>query len=293
MKTTKTAIRIKKLNKSFGKKRALKEVSFNVPAGEIFGFLGPNGAGKTTTIRCIMDFIRGDSGTVTMLGSDAQRDSIRLKSKIGYVPSDHQLNQKWTGADHIAFVASLREASAEMPEIIQRLNFDVSSKVKHLSSGNKQKLSIILALIGDPELLILDEPTQGLDPLFQNEIYEILKSFQEQGKTVFISSHNLAEVQRLCNRVAIIREGKIVAEETLDSLREISTHQVAVRFNKSVSASIFNVPGVTIVSHKPKEVILKVQGELDSTIKLLAQYSVSDLQVEHVSLEEIFMELYQ
>ncbi|MEI7818696.1 MAG: ABC transporter ATP-binding protein [bacterium] len=293
MKNTKSAIQIKQLNKAFGKKPILKSVSLTVPKGEIFGFLGPNGAGKTTTIRCMMDFIRGDSGSIRMFGLDSQDASLQLKSRIGYVPSDNHLNEKWTGAEHISFIASLRKVSTEMPDIIRRLNFDVVSKVKHLSSGNKQKLSIILALIGDPELLILDEPTQGLDPLFQNEIYDILHGLQNQGKTVFISSHNLAEVQKLCSRVAIIREGKIVAEEALDSLREISTHQVMVRFNKSVPESAFDLKGVTVIEYKPKEVTLKVHGELDSIIKLLAQYSVLDLQVEHVSLEEIFMELYQ
>lgn len=293
MKRVKAAISIQKLNKSFGSKHALQDVTFSIPQGQISGFLGPNGAGKTTTIRCMMDFIRGDSGEITVLGRDAHSESVALKQAIGYVPSDHQLNSKWTGEQHIAFISRARGASSSAPDIVKRLHLDVKSKVKHLSSGNKQKLSIILALIGSPSLLILDEPTQGLDPLFQNEIYEILRDFQKAGGTVFISSHNLAEVQRLCSRVAIIREGRIVAEESLDNLRALNTHEVTVRFAKKVPAKAFDLADVTVVNYQPTEVSFKVRGELDPVIKLLAKYRVTDLQVAHASLEDVFMELYQ
>ena len=293
MKRADTAISIKKLNKSFGSKHALRDVTFTIPKGQISGFLGPNGAGKTTTIRCIMDFIRSDSGEIKVLSMDARDDSVALKDKIGYVPSDHQLNNKWTGAQHIAFVSKARGVSSLAPGMVDRLNLDVTTKVKNLSSGNKQKLSIILALIGSPSLLILDEPTQGLDPLFQNEIYDILREFQQSGGTVFISSHNLSEVQRLCSRVAIIREGRIVAEESLDNLRELNTHEVTVRFTKKVPTKAFDLPNIVVVSNQSNEISLRVRGELDPIIKLLAQYKVLDLKVVHASLEEVFMELYQ
>ncbi|MCC7543460.1 ABC transporter ATP-binding protein [bacterium] len=293
MKRSASAISIKKLNKSFGSKHALKDVSFAIPEGQISGFLGPNGAGKTTTIRCLMDFIRGDSGEIKVLGMDAREDSVALKAKIGYVPSDHQLNEKWTGEQHITYISQARGVSGTAPEIVERMHLDVGSKVKNLSSGNKQKLSIILALIGNPSLLVLDEPTQGLDPLFQNEIYEILRDFQQTGGTVLISSHNLSEVQRLCSRVVIIRDGQIIAEEPLDSLRALNTHEITVRFAKKVSPKVFERDGVVVTAHAPTEISMKVRGGLDAVVKQLAAYSVVDLQVTHASLEEVFMEMYQ
>ena len=289
----KYAISINSVTKTFGSKKALDNISFKVQVGDIFAFLGPNGAGKTTTIRCLMDFIRPTSGTIKVLGLDSQQDSRELKRLVGYVPSDHYLNDKWSGKEHIDFVTELRGAKQSSAGLIDRLDFDINKKVKHLSTGNKQKLAIILAVIGQPKLLVLDEPTQGLDPLFQNEIYTILRDFAKTGGTVFVSSHNLPEVQRLCNNAAIISRGRITQQQSIDNLRALSSHKVSVRFGKSVPIKDFQMDNTTILEHSAKQITLKVTGDLDRLMKVMAKHHVIDLQVEHTSLEEVFLELYQ
>lgn len=286
------AIEMQGVAKRFGSHAAIDGVNLQVKAGEIFGFLGPNGAGKTTTIRCLMNFLRPNEGSIEVLGLDADRDSVALKRLVGYVPSDHHLVDRWSGRDHIHYVMRLRGESDLPQELIHQLSLDIDRPVKQLSSGNKQKLAIILGLIGSPQLLILDEPTQGLDPLFQNAVYELLMSFRASGGTVFVSSHNLPEVQRICDRVGIIREGKVVAEESLESLREKSRHIVRARFAKPVPKSAIKLSGVELVRRHGAEVELKVQGSLNPTLKLLSRHDVIDLEVTHASLEEIFMEMY-
>ena len=188
--TKSSAIKIKKLSKSFGKHTALHNVSFEVPEGQIFGFLGPNGAGKTTTIRCVMDFIKPTHGSVEILGLDAHRDSAELKQSIGYLSADYQLNGGWTGKDHIRLFQKTKGRTSNLNDLIGSLGLNTSVKVKNLSSGNKQKLAVVLAFIGDPRLLIMDEPTRGLDPVLQNVLYDLLNDFVSKGNTVFLSSHN-------------------------------------------------------------------------------------------------------
>lgn len=288
-----TALEIKHLKKTFGKHPAIADVSLKVKQGEIFGFLGPNGAGKTTTLRCLMNFIKPDEGSIRVLGHDAQTESDAVKRLVGYIPSDHHLVDRWTSREHIEYVTHLRGETHQPTELIQQLSLDIDRKVKQLSSGNRQKLSIILGFIGQPKLLVLDEPTQGLDPLFQNTVYGLLDDFRKAGGTVFLSSHNLPEVQRICDRVGIIREGKLVAEESLDSLREKSRHVVRVRFAKPVTQAALKSEGITINSASGVDVELSVQGSLDPLVKLLARHPVTDLEVTHASLEEIFMEMYQ
>lgn len=289
---TQAAIEIRGLTKNFGTQRAIDGVDLEVQRGEIFGFLGPNGAGKTTTIRCLMDFLKPDQGSIKVLGKDAQADSVKIKHLVGYIPSDHHLVAHWTGQEHIEYVTQLM-GDTSLPEgLIDQLAFDVHRPVKQLSSGNKQKLAIILGLVGKPKVLVLDEPTQGLDPLFQNAVYDILTKFRDEGGTVFVSSHNLPEVQRICNRVGIIRDGRVVAEESLESLREKSRHIVRVRFAKVVPRSALKAQGIEVRRMSGREVELIVQGALDPAIQILGRHSVNDLEVTHASLEEIFMELY-
>jgi len=286
------AIEMQGVAKRFGSHAAIDGVNLQVRAGEIFGFLGPNGAGKTTTIRCLMNFLRPNEGSIEVLGLDAGRDSVAIKRLVGYIPSDHHLVDRWSGRDHIHYVMRLRGESDLPQELIRQLSLDIDRPVKQLSSGNKQKLAIILGLIGSPQLLILDEPTQGLDPLFQNAVYELLMNFRASGGTVFVSSHNLPEVQRICDRVGIIREGKVVAEESLESLREKSQHIVRARFAKPLAKSALKLGGVELVRHHGAEVELKVLGSLNPALKLLSRHDVVDLEVTHASLEEIFMEMY-
>lgn len=213
-------IEVKNFTKYFGKTKAVNDISFSVQKGEIFGFLGPNGAGKTTTIRSMMDFIRPTGGHIAILGLDAQKNSVELKRKVGYLSGELRLYKKWTGQDHIDFVKNLHGGEVIAKEISERFDFDPSLKVKSLSSGNRQKLGIVMAFMTQPELLIMDEPTNALDPLLQNEMYELIEEVTQNGTTVFMSSHNLAEVDRVCSRVAIIKEGKIVATESIKNLKK-------------------------------------------------------------------------
>lgn len=290
---SKLAIEIRGVAKSFGSHMAVNGVDLQVRTGEIFGFLGPNGAGKTTTIRCLMDFIKPDTGSIQVLGLDAQKDSVTVKKIVGYVPSDHHLVDHWTGRDHINYIMELRGETTLPDALIDQLALDIDRRVKQLSGGNKQKLAIILGMLGKPKILVLDEPTQGLDPMFQNAIYAMLKEFRDKGGTVFVSSHNLPEVQRICDRVGIIRDGKVIAEESLESLREKSRHIVRVRFAKPMTKKKLSLTGVTVQGIKGTEAELAVQGSLKPLLKFLGENAVVDLDVSHASLEEIFMEMYQ
>lgn len=288
-----TALAIEGLKKTFGSHVAVEDVSLTVQQGEIFGFLGPNGAGKTTTLRCLMNFLKVDAGTIRVLGKDAQAESDAVKQLVGYIPSDHHLVDHWTGREHIVYVSQLRRIDSLPDDLIEQFSLDLDKKVKALSTGNRQKLNIILGLIGQPKLIVMDEPTQGLDPLFQNTVYQLLREFRNQGGTVFVSSHNLPEVQRICDRVGIIRQGKLIAEESLDSLREKSRHIIRARFAQPVARSVFANKNFTIQQHDKHSIELTVQGGLDPALKILAKHPVLDLEVTHASLEEIFLELYQ
>lgn len=286
-------IEIKNLKKYFGKVKAVDGVSFSVSAGEVFGFLGPNGAGKTTTIRCLMDFIRPTGGTVSILGKDSQKDSVELKSKIGYLPGNVKLNNNWTGYEHVKFVESIRGKSGNVTELAQKFDLDLSKKFKQLSSGNKQKLGLVIALMNNPEIIVMDEPTMGLDPLLQNTIYEILLDLKSKGKTIFVSSHNLPEVERLCDRVGIIKEGKMVAVETLKELEGKKLHKIEIRFSEKVKKSDFEFDGVEKVEEIADGVILTVGGNLNPVIKKIAKYNIKDIEITHATLEEVFLKFYE
>lgn len=273
--------------------KALDGVSFEVKEGEVFGFLGPNGAGKTTTIRCLMDFIRPTKGTITIFGKDARKDSVELKKKIGYLPGNVKLHPNWSGNEHIAFVESIRGKSKNALEIAKKLDLDLTKKFKNLSSGNKQKLGIVLALMSDPKLLVMDEPTIGLDPLLQNTIYQLLEDLKKKGTTIFFSSHNLPEVERVCDRVGIIKEGKMVAVETLKEMEGKRIHQVEVRFSNPVKAADFKLSGVENIQDLPDGLIFDVSGDINQVLKKLATYNVTDLSITHAALEEVFLKFYE
>lgn len=289
----KNVIEIKDLKKYFGKVHAVDGVSFEVKQGEAFGFLGPNGAGKTTTIRTMMDFIRPTEGTVTIFGKDSHHDSVWLKSKIGYLPGNVRLNGNWTGHEHVRFVEGIRGKNHNALEIASKLDLDLNKKFKTLSSGNKQKLGIVLALMHSPELLIMDEPTVGLDPLLQNEIYELLAELKKKGTTIFISSHNLPEVERICDRVGIIKQGKMVEVETLKELSGKRLHRVEVRFAEKVKPSEFDFDGVENIEEMPDGLIFSVGGDINPVLGKLAKYNVIDLAISHADLEEVFLKFYK
>lgn len=287
------AIEIKNLKKYFGKVQAVNNISFSVAQGEIFGFLGPNGAGKTTTIRCLMDFIHPDSGEIKILGSDSHRDSVAIKEKIGFLSGDVRLYENYTGLDHIHYLEQIHQKTSIARDLAKKLDFNLKTKFRTLSSGNKQKMALILALMNQPELIILDEPTTGLDPILQNTVYNILEDFKAQGSTIFMSSHNLSEVERICSRVAIIRAGKIVATENIQTLKDKRMHKAIVHFSDHFTKSDFNFDGVEVQEELKDGLILNIKGNVDPLIKKLAKYKIKDLEITHAPLEEIFLEFYK
>lgn len=288
-----SVIEVRNLKKYFGRTKAVDDISFSVEKGEIFGFLGSNGAGKTTTIRCLMDFMRPTAGTITILGRDSRKDSVILKGEIGYLSGNLRLHGNWTGKEHINFIKRLNGKMNIADEIIHRLDFDPSIKAKKLSSGNRQKLGIIMAFMSGPEILILDEPTITLDPLLQNTVYELLREAASKGTTVFMSSHNLAEVERVCSRVGIIRKGKMVATESIKSLKEKRIYSVRVYFAESFDKNVFVIDGVQIMREMPQGLVMKVTGDINPLIERLAQCNIKDLSINQASLEEIFLEFYR
>jgi len=287
-----TTIEIKNLKKHFGKVKAVDGIDISVERGEIFGFLGPNGAGKTTAIRCMMDFIRPTAGEIKILDKDAQADSEVLKSDISYLPGNVRLYDSWTGLDHVNFCESFGGKKSAARELAKQLDLDLKIKFHHLSSGNKQKLGIVLALMKEPKLLILDEPTLALDPLLQNITHHLLLESGEKGTTVFISSHNLSEVERICDRVGIIKAGKMVAVENIKNLKEKRMHTVTATFVDNFKLADFKVPGVDKIEEIDGTLIIKTKGEINPLLSELAKYQLKDLEISHATLEEIFLEFY-
>lgn len=286
-------IEIKNLKKYFGATKAVDNISLLVEKGDIFGFLGPNGAGKTTTIRAMMGFIAPTAGQIKILGFDALTNRVILKQKIGYLTSDLRLYDNWTGQDHINFIAKFRGKSKIINVLIKKFNFDKSTQVKYLSTGNKQKLGLILALMNNSDVLILDEPTRGLDPILQNTFYEILGDLKKQGITVFMSSHNLPEVERVCDKVAVIKDGKIVANETIESIKEKKIHLVSAYFYEKINKNNFKFANTEIITADNDKIQLKVKGDINKIIGRIAKYKIKDIKITYANLEDIFLDFYK
>lgn len=287
------ALEVINLKKYFHQVKAVDDISFSVNQGEIFGFLGPNGAGKTTTIRCVMDFLRPTGGEIKIFGDGAQKHGVKVKKNIGYLSGNVRLYHRWNGQMHIDFINQLNGEKSIARELCERFDFNPEVKVKNLSSGNRQKLGLILALMCQPKLYIFDEPTNALDPILQNEVYLILKELANKGATIFMSSHNLSEVEKICSRVGIIKNGRMVTTENINSLKEKLMHQVIVAFNKPVPKKELAINGIEVVRELPQGYALKIKGDLNLLIKKLNQFDIKDLEVSHASLEEIFLEYYE
>jgi ABC-2 type transport system ATP-binding protein len=293
------AILAEQLTKSYGKSRGIVRLDLEVRPGEVFGFLGPNGAGKTTTIRVLLDLIRPTQGRALVFGLDSRRDTLAIQARSGYLPGELSLYPNLTGRDTLLYLAHLRGGvDADYVAVLaERLDCDLDRKVADLSSGNKRKLGLIQAFMHRPELLILDEPTSGLDPLVQHEFYHLIDEAREAGQTVFLSSHVLPEVQRVCDRVAFIREGELVAVEDVAVLTGKAVREIEVVFAEPVSPSAFEgVPGVTAVVADGKDAArlrLTVTGSLDPLVKRLGRHSVEDLTSRLPDLEDVFMTFYE
>lgn len=286
-------VRIKDLKKHFGKLKAVDGISFDVKKGEIFGFLGPNGAGKSTTIKCLMGFNSPTDGAIQVFGHDMSIDSVEAKKMIGYLSGNVKLYDNWTGWDHIRFFEKVRGKSDIVSDLITRFDFNPNAKFRHLSSGNKQKLGLILALMNRPKLLVMDEPTVGLDPLLQFEIHKVLLEMRDQGTTILISSHNLPEVEKLCDRVAIIKSGKLVAVETIQALSGMKLHKIEVRFSKPHPVGEFNLDGVDNVEQVGNSLIITASGDINPIIKEISKHKVVDIEISHAALEDVFMKFYE
>ena len=286
------------LTKSYGRVRALRGVDLEVRAGEVFGFLGPNGAGKTTTIRCLLDLIRPDTGTVRVLGFDPQKDPVAVRARVGYLPGELHFDENMTVEGALRYLNSLRNGKGDwsyVRQLADRLGLSLRSAIKNLSKGNKQKVGLVQALMHRPELLMLDEPTFGLDPLIQQEVLRLIGEARLAGTTVFFSSHILSEVQEIAERVGIIRNGVVVEVAETASLINRSIRRVRIRFLREVDPSpLAQVPGVQMLSRDDgTSLLLQVSGEMDELIKALSRYPVGDFESERPSLEEIFLAYYQ
>jgi ABC-2 type transport system ATP-binding protein len=288
-------IEIEKLTKSYGSHRGIIEVDLAVRTGEIFGFLGPNGAGKTTTIRTLLDLLRPTSGIARVFGIESSADPVAIHRRVGYLPGEFALYDRLTGAQHLEYFANLRGGvdRAYQAGLVERLDLDPTRRFREYSKGNKQKVGLVIALQHRPELLILDEPTGGLDPLIQQSFFEILREAVIAGATVFLSSHILSEVEKTCERVAIIREGRLVRVGTVDALRDLAHHQVELRFIGDVPTAAFaGLPGVSDVVVDDHVLRMRVTGAITPVVQAAAGYELLDFVSREPSLEETFLAQY-
>jgi ABC-2 type transport system ATP-binding protein len=292
------AIKIEGLVKSYGKTQALFGVDLEVKRGEIYGFLGPNGAGKTTAIRCMLDLIRPQGGTISVLGMNPQEEPEAIKTRVGYLPGELHVDENMTARQVFRYFNRLRGNRSDwnfIEELSERLKLELRMPIKNFSKGNKQKVGIVQALMHKPELLLLDEPTGGLDPLMQQEALRMLDEAQDNGSTVFFSSHIISEVQAIADRVAIIRDGKIVEVAETAALLNRSMRQVRIRFQKPTKADeLYKLQGVELIAKdEDMGMLLQVEGQMDALIKALAKHPVSDFETERTSLEKIFLAYYE
>ncbi len=290
-----TVIRCKSLTKYYGASRGVEDLTFEVRPGQVYGFLGPNGAGKTTTIRCLLSMLRPTSGSAFLFDKDVAINGHELRRRIGYVPGDVRLFEKQTGRWMLDYVTGLRGSPARSEaELCERLEFDPSRKVRELSKGNKQKLALIMSLMHDPELLMLDEPTSGLDPLNQQVVFDILEERVAQGASVFLSSHILSEVERVCERVAIIREGKVVAEESVSDLLSKAIRTVEVTYAEPVTDEFVRTIHASTSVERLSDNALRatVAEDIDAALRGFLKRPIRDITIEHASLEEVFLQYY-
>lgn len=289
------AIEINNLTKTYGKSRGITNVSFTIEEGEIFGFIGPNGAGKSTTIRTLLSLIYPTSGSAKIFGKDCIQFAPEIKKNIGYLPSEVFYYDNMKVIDLLKYSASFykKDCTKRIKELAEIMDLDVTKKIDDLSLGNKKKVGIVQGLLHDPKLIILDEPTSGLDPLMQQKFFDLLEEQNKRGATILFSSHILSEVQRLCDRVAIIKEGKIVTVEKISTLKENNYKRFKIDTVNPLDSAYFKMPGVNNIEVKGKTTSFIFRGNINQVMKKIAEIEIENLWIEEPDLEEIFMHYYE
>jgi ABC-2 type transport system ATP-binding protein len=290
------AVATSKLTKTFGRRRGVIDVDLRVRRGEVFGFLGPNGAGKSTTIRLLLGLYQPTSGDVTVLGGDPLADGVAIRARVGYLPGELALFPRLTGREHLDWFARARaiRSTKYRDELVDRFGVELDRPVRALSKGNRQKIGIVLAFMHRPELLVLDEPTSGLDPLLQDEFARLLRETAADGRTVFLSSHELDEVQRIADRVAIIKEGRIVVTDGVEQLRRSAPRTVEFAFERDVDLAAFSaIEGVRLLENVGHRVRLALSGAIAPLLRVAAELEPVDMTARPADLEELFLTYYR
>lgn len=294
---TEPIIDITDLSKFYGKARGIEHVNLEVEEGEIFGFIGPNGAGKSTTIRILLNLIFPTGGSARIMGMDVIRDTKKIKRQVGYIPSDGSPYSSMDVHEFLSYCIrfyDVQNGAHRIAELSELFELDLKRKIAELSMGNRKKVSIVQSLLHNPKLLILDEPTTGLDPLMQAKFFELLRSENRKGMTIFFSSHILSEVQLLCKRVAIIKEGKIIKLEDIETLRKKQLKKVLIQFEDQVNEQNFSIHGIDrIITKLDNMLSFMYSGDINELVGLLAGRKIVNLTIEEPSLEEIFMHYYK
>jgi ABC-2 type transport system ATP-binding protein len=291
----KIAVKTEGLSKNYGRRMGIADVNIEVMAGEVFGYLGPNGAGKTTTIRLLLDFIRADEGRAEVFGLDARRHGVQIRRRIGFLPGELNLYENLSGRDFLLYFCNLRGRGdwSYVEELASRFQCQLSRSIHSLSQGNKRKLGLIQAFMHKPDLVILDEPTSGLDPIMQHEFYRLIGEARAAGQTIFFSSHNLPEVERICDRVGIIRAGRMVATENVSALKSRTMRNVEIHFGEDIEPSAFATIGQLRVLNLDKRLLrCQMKGEMEPLLKAAAKYRILDFISREPDLEEIFLTFY-
>lgn len=285
---------IQGLTRDYGKGRGIFDLSFTIEQGEIFGFLGPNGAGKTTTIRHLMGFLKPEKGNCTIRGMDCWESSADIQKNLGYIPGEMAFFDDMTGIEFLSFLAKYRNMRAidRTKELLVRFELDARAKLKKMSKGMKQKVGIVAAFMHDPSVFLLDEPTSGLDPLMQNRFVELVLEEKARGKTILMSSHIFEEVERTCHRVAIIKDGRLVAMDSVDALKAAQIKKYVITLESDDSASAFAGENLNVSAISQNHVTVTVQNDIKELISIMNRYPVTNISAPSQSLEEIFMQYY-
>jgi len=288
-------IEINNLTKYYGKQRGITDVSFSVKEKEIFGFIGPNGAGKSTTLRTLLGLIYPTSGSAKIFGKDCIKYGPEIKKEIGYLPSEVFYYDKMKVIDLLKYSASFykKDCSERIKELAEIMDLDLHKKIDDLSFGNKKKVGIVQGLLHEPKLIILDEPTGGLDPLMQQKFFELLQEENKKGSTILFSSHILSEVQRLCDRVAIIKEGKIIQLDKISTLQENNYKKIKVQTTANLDQDYFNIGGVSNLEVKQNIVSFLFRGNINLIMKKISEIEIANVWIEEPDFEEIFLHYYE